>query len=67
MENLHAIERLAAHPLSITEPFFTVVEHLGVHNYFRSLAAATTFQAAHGGYILMTTANRIWRVTQPSL
>jgi hypothetical protein len=47
-----------------TSPFFRAVDHLGTHAYFRSLAAAQSYQIEHGGYVLMTTTNRIWRVTQ---
>lgn len=47
-------------------PFFTAADHLGAHSYFRSVADAAAFQAINGGVIVMTTTNRIWRVTQPA-
>ena len=46
-------------------PFFTASDHLGAHVYFRSLADADSYQQQHGGYVLMTTPGRIWRVTTP--
>ena len=45
-------------------PFFSAADHLGSHAYFHSLADAQAYSAVHGGYVLMTTPNRIWRVTQ---
>ena len=48
----------------MTTAFFSAADHLGTHSYFRTLGDAQAFQAAYGGYILMTTTNRIWRVTQ---
>ncbi len=44
--------------------FFTATDNLGTHWYFKSLEAAQGFQIEHGGYILMTKHNRIWRVTK---
>ena len=46
-------------------PFFTAADHLGAHVYFRSLTDADAYQQQHGGYVLMTTPGRIWRVTTP--
>lgn len=43
--------------------FFQATDTLGHHFYFRSLADASAYQAAHGGYVIETTPNRIWRVT----
>jgi hypothetical protein len=48
----------------MTTAFYSAADHLGTHSYFRTEADASAFQAAYGGYILMTTPNRIWRVTQ---
>lgn len=45
-------------------PFFTATDNLGTHFYFRSLEAAQGFQIEQGGYVLMTTHNKIWRVTK---
>jgi hypothetical protein len=48
----------------MNKAFYSAADNLGTHSYFRSLGDAQSFQAAFGGYILMTTTNRIWRVTQ---
>lgn len=48
----------------MNNPFFTMADHLGAHNYFLSLADAEIYRAEFGGYILETTRGRIWRVTK---
>lgn len=45
-------------------PFFAAADHLGSHAYFHSLADAEAYAKCMGGYVLMTTHNRIWRVTR---
>lgn len=52
-------------PTALPRPFFEGKDELGEHAYFHSPEDAQTYQAARGGYVLMTTPERIWRVTQP--
>lgn len=48
-------------------PFYTVTDSLGKHAYFKSPEAAAAYAATIlGSYVLMTTPNKIWRVTAPA-
>lgn len=48
----------------VPDPFFSADDHIGRHAYFHSLADAEAYAKCMGGYVLMTTHNRIWRVTR---
>lgn len=48
----------------LTLPFFSIPWDGELLDYFRSLADAEAWRDRFGGVVVMTTTNRIWRVSR---